>query len=161
MKLQQTVLIAIFVITSGCLCGNAQAGGKIWPFAWGPSHWEHLDHFQPYIDNPVQTQDLQWDNDPWSPSVWAQQRNDGEKRVVADLFKADIFRDKFVEDGVPAVQVGPTFYMLGGQDKRRVTAMLDDFYGITKNKVFGMFTLYDWNSHQPIGTYTQYGLQMK
>jgi hypothetical protein len=161
MKLQNAVIIAIFVLMGGALPLQAQAGGKVSPFGWGPEHWEQLHDFQPYIDHPYQTQNEQWDDDPWAPSFWAQQRDSGEKRVVDDLFRVDIFRKKYVEDGVPAVQVGQNFYNLGGNDKRRVTAMLDDFYGITRNKVFGMFTLYDWNSNRAIGTYTQYGLQLK
>jgi hypothetical protein len=161
MKLQKAVFVALLALIGAGLSTQAHANGKFGPFAWEPSHWEQLHEFQPYIEHPTQTQNQQWENDPWTPSTWAQQRGDGAKRVVDDLFRVDIFRKQYVEDGVPAVQVGPNFYNLGGNDKRRVTAMLDEFYGITKSKVFGMFMLYDWNTHQPIGSYTQYGLQLK
>ncbi len=161
MTLQKTVFIAFFVLACAGAPFRAQADGKLWQFGYGPGHWEQLHEFQPYIEPSKGTQNQQWNDDPWSPSTWSQQRGDGNKQVVSDLFKADIFREQYVKNGVPAVDVGPHFYDLSGNDQRRVAAMLDDYYGITANKVFGMYKLYDWNTGLPIGTYTQYGLQLK
>ena len=154
------VLLAVLIL----LCGLA-APARADRSHWEPGYWEDQND-RAYIEPGTGTQNTQWDDDPWSPQAWAQQRQhgdkkDGDRQVIAGFFKADILRKLYTEDGTPAVRVGPAFYALGGQDQRRVAAMIDDAYGVTANKLYGMFTLYDWNNHRAIGTYTQYGLQMK
>lgn len=161
MNLQRFVFVTVFTIAALAVGGRAQAESKPWAWGWGPGHWEHLHDFQPYIEHPFQTQNTQWNNDPWTPATWAQQRGGDGKVVVDDFYKADILRRQYVYNGTAAVDVGPGFYQLGGRDQRRVAAMLDSAYGVTQNKLYGMFTLYDWNTGDPIGTYTRYGLQMK
>ena len=81
--------------------------------------------------------------------------------VIRGFYTADIIRDQYVDDDVPVLEVGPGFYMLGGHDKRRVTELVDDVYGITSSKRFGMFMIYDWKTEKAIGAYTQYGLQLQ
>ena len=149
------------ILLASCLAVPAQAD----PRHWGLDYWEQQDD-PPYIEPGKGTQNTQWDDDPWSPKVWAQQRQgkdgkNGDRNVIAGFFRADIIRKLYTEHGTAAVRVGPAFYELGGQDQRRVAAMIDDAYGVTSNKLYGMFTLYDWNNRRAIGTYTQYGLQMQ
>ena len=131
-----------------------------WLGHWDPDSWEQQND-RPYIEHPSETQNTQWDNDPWSPKIWAQQRKGGAQEVIDGFYRADIIRKLYTEHGTAAVRVGPAFYTLGGEDQRRVASMIDDTYGITANKTYGMFTLYDWNNDRAIGTYTQYGLQMQ
>ena len=161
MKLEKTVFIAFFALAVLTFAAPAKAESKWWIWGWGPGHWEQLNGFKPYIEHPTQTQNKQWDNDPWKPADWAKQRPGGGEEVVKGFYKADIIREQYTEDGLPAVRVGQGFYMLGGNDQRKVMAMLDYVYGITSNAVYGGFQIYDWNTRAQIGAYTQYGLYLK
>ena len=160
------------IMLTGALCAMiaipaAQAGLKgsgsgpkptIW--AWWPSHWDNLD-FKPYIDHPTHVHNGQWDQDNWTPADWAAQRGGENMKVIDGFYKADIIRSQFTDDDVPVLEVGPAFYMLGGQDKRRVVEVIDDEFRITSGKLNGMFMLRDWRTRRDIGSYTAYGLQLQ
>lgn len=152
-----SVIAAFLVVFS--FVSNAYAEPKPWIWGWWPSHWDNLD-FEPYLEDAKYPHNSQWDKNPWKPEHWAQQRESG-KHVIEGFYRADIIREQYVDDDIPVLVVGPGFYLLGGQDKRRVTKMVDDVYNITSTRLNGMYMLYDWKTEKAIGAYTKYGLQIQ
>lgn len=147
------VAMAVFSFSS-----SAYAEPKPWVFSWWESHWDGLD-FIPY-QNGKHPHNTQWDDSGWRPEHWAAQRG-GAEEVIRGFYFADILRGQYVDDGVPVLEVGPAFYMLGGEDQRRVADMVDYVYNITASRENAMFQLYDWKTREPIGAYTRYGLQLQ
>lgn len=154
------LLLSLSLLPILLLCAtNAQAEPKPWIFGWSPSHWENLD-FEPYIEPAKEPHNSQWNNSTWRPEDWIAQR-DSELDLIRDFYSADIIRGQYLDNDVPVLIVGPGFYKLGGQDKRRVADTVDHVYDITDSDIFGMFLLNDWNTKKTIGAYTQYGLQLQ
>lgn len=154
-------LFAVTAISGAHAAGTGTGSGPkptIW--AWWPQHWMSQD-FVPYIDNPKQTHNSQWNDDHWTPADWAAQRGGDGMNVISGFYKADILRSQFVDDEIPVVEVGPAFYMLGGHDKRRVMETIDSEFNITTAKENGMFMLRDWHTKRDIGSYTSHGLQLQ
>lgn len=137
----------------------AYAEPKPWVWSWWESHWDNQD-FEPYLEAGKHPHNTQWDNNKWEPVHWAQQRNT-RSDVIKGFYTADILRDQYMDDDIPVLEVGPAFYMLGGHDKRRVTAMVDYTYNITNTVENGMYMIRDWKSGKMIGSYTKYGLQIQ
>lgn len=136
------------------------SGPKPTIWAWWPWHWTNLD-FKPYIENPTQTHNTQWDEVRWTPADWAAQRGGKNMNVIGGFYRADIIRSQMIDDDIPVLVVGPAFYMLGGHDKRRVMQVIDDEFRITSSKLNGMFMLRDWQTKRDIGSYTVHGLQLQ
>ncbi|MCB9990542.1 MAG: hypothetical protein H6867_04060 [Rhodospirillales bacterium] len=134
------------------------AESKPWVWGWWESHWDGLD-FIPY-QNGKHPHNSQWDHSKWEPQHWESQKGSGMK-MVDGFYKADILRGQYVDDDIPVLEVGPAFYMLGGQEQRRVVSMVDYVFDMTGRKENGMFHLYDWKTKEPIGAYTKYGLQLQ
>lgn len=141
------------------LSSTAYAEPKPWVFSWWESHWDNLD-FVPYLENGKHPHNSQWNNSTWQPQHWEAQRTDGME-VIRGFYAADILRDQYVDDDIPVLEVGPGFYMLGGEDKRKVATMVDYVYGITQGKQDGMFMLHDYESDEAIGSFTRFGLQLQ
>ncbi|MCB9989695.1 MAG: hypothetical protein H6868_10260 [Rhodospirillales bacterium] len=150
---------SIFILCSG-FAAQAQAESKPWIWSWGPSHWRNLDFEKPYIEPAKEPHNTQWDNRGWYPSHWGYQRG-GNDKMVDKLYRAGVFKDQYIKDGVPVLAVGEMFYRLGGEDKRRVVAMVDEVYRVTDSKENGLFLLYDGRTERPIGLYTKHGLQLQ
>jgi hypothetical protein len=160
MKTALRILSFFLVVTMVCAIGApARAEPKPWIWGWWPSHWRNLD-FKPYIEDSQQTHNSQWDDSNWEPEHWIGQRKSG-RDLIRGFYFADILRDQYVDDDIPVLVVGPGFYMLGGQDKRRVVDTVDYVYQITEAHPNGMFMLRDWRTDKEIGSYTHYGLQMQ
>ena len=159
--MKQFRIIAVLALICGILSfsSTAYAEPKPWVWSWWEGHWDGLD-FEPYLETAKHPHNTQWDESQWRPEHWEAQAESAPD-VVRGFYFADIISDQYVDDGVPVLEVGPGFYMLGGEYKRRVTAMVDYVYGITREKEFGMFMLYDWQSKEAIGAYTKYGLQLQ
>lgn len=153
--------LAMLILTLGVLSfsSGAYAEPKPWVWSWWESHWDNLD-FEPYLEDAKHPHNSQWDNSTWKPQDWEAQRK-SSMDVIKGFYTADIVRDQYTDDDVPVLEVGPGFYMLGGQDKRRVAQMVDYVYGITTSKKDGIYMLYDWRTEKAIGVYTKYGLQMQ
>lgn len=148
--------ITILSITAMiCISPPAFAGSKIWRF-WWPSHWENLD-FKPYPENSRQSQNTQWNHSTWTPAQWFSARPE----LIADLYTADIIRDQDIDDDIPVLEVGQGFYLLGGEDKRRVARALDEAYQITTSHPNGIFILRDEKTGDDIGVYSSAGLQLQ
>lgn len=140
--------------------GTAEAAPKRWILGWGPSHWGRLD-FAPYMEPAKTPQNTQWAADPWDPQHWIAQRG-RDTALLHGFYSADVIRDQYVSwRGMPVLEVGPGFYVLGGQDKRRVTETLDHVYNITAGRPNGMYILRDWRNDKTIGVYTAAGLQLQ
>ena len=153
-------LAVLAVITMCCaFSGTASAAPKVTYWTWGPSHWRHQD-FKPYDEDSKRTHNSQWNNQNWKPQDWIAQRHDGEN-LLRSFYAAGILHDQYSERGVLVLEIGPAFYMLGGQDRRRVTQTVDEVYQVTASRPNGMFMLHDSRSKKPIGAYTRYGLQMQ
>lgn len=160
--LKRTMLSAVILMGAlgfAASSANAKGGSKVPFFGWTEMHWQDQD-FQPYLEPAKLPHDTQWDFDDWKSGDWYQQRKD-KMDLIEGFYKADIIRNQYVDRGVPVLEIGPNFYNLGGFDKRRVAEVIDETYNITASKTFGMFMLYDWKTHKPIGSYTAYGLQLR
>lgn len=153
----------VLIVVSACCAvapgALAKSGPKPWVFGWWPSHWEDQD-FEPYLEDATHPQANQWDRDGWQAHHWTGQR-DSDMALIRDFYRADILRAQYIEDDVPVLAVGPGFYMLGGQDKRRVAQTVDTVYGMTLSRENGMFLLHDAMTGKPIGAYTRSGLYLQ
>lgn len=158
--LMMSAICALIAVPAHADVTGSGAGPKPTIWAWWPKHWTGLD-FKPYIDNPTQSHNSQWDQQNWKPADWAAQRGGSGMKVISGFYKADILRSQTIDDEIPVVTVGPAFYMLGGNDKRRVMETIDQEFQITTGKPNGMFMLRDWNTRRDIGSYTAYGLQLQ
>jgi len=138
-----------------------KAEPKPWVFGWCPSHWEWTSYtkFSPYLEDSRQTQVPQWENTNWYVEDWKAQREHALD-LVQGFYQANVLKDQKVEDGIPVLVVGPSFYRLSGYDKRRVAFLVDNVYGVTENAENNIFILRDWRTHKAIGVYTQTGLQL-
>lgn len=153
--------LLIFFVFMGIFPPGALAQGKLndW-LGWFPSHteWNVETKYNPYLENGTHPHPAQWAHNRWQPPDWLQQR-DAPLDLVTGYYYANIIMDQQVEDGVHVVTVGPNFYRLGGQDKRRVMASMDDIYGVTARG--GVMMMRDWNTRLPIGAYTKDGLMIQ
>lgn len=159
MKIKGKTVVLALAVAALSLSPKAYAEPKPWVWSWWESHWDNLD-FVPYLEEGKHPHNSQWNGSNWEPEHWVAQRSDGVE-LVQDFYTADIIRSQYVDDEIPVLEVGPAFYMLGGQDKRRVIETVDRVYGITSSKENGMFMLTDWRTREAIGAYTQYGLQLQ
>jgi hypothetical protein len=155
--MNRLILLSFFMLVIGAQ--PAMAESKIWVFGWPEGHFENQD-FEPYLDTAKEPHNSQWNSINWKPEDWISQRG-GENNMIRSLYFADIIRDQYEDNGVPVLEVGPNFYNLSGFDKRRVTELFDEVYEITLSKENGMYMLYDWDTEEPIGAYTKYGLQLQ
>ncbi len=157
MKLRFSALLALVVMLGA---SPVSAEPKPWYFSWWPSHWEN-QRFEPYLEGPKHPHNTQWSHKAWEPADWAAQRPGGAFEVIQGFYRANILRDQYVDDDMPVLEVGPNFYHLSGYDKRRVTRLVDDYYQITSNHLNAMYTIRDWRTGKPIGTYTTHGLSLQ
>ena len=163
-----SVVLAVVVTVITIFSFSSQAHANIVP-TWLSAWWYDITgqeqseiknkDYEPYLESATETHNSQWDNVDWQPDDWIAQR-DNEVELIRDFYDADILSDQYVRAGVPVLEVGPAFYRLGGEDKRRVTDTVDQVYKITEQSVDGMFILRDWRSNADIGLYTKYGLQL-
>lgn len=161
--------VVLSLVIGLCAAPPAQAQGpKPWIFSWWPSHWADLNFEKPYLEQGKKPHNSQWNNIDWAPQDWLSQY-ENQLVLIDDFYRARIITDQYVKRGffglgrdiMPVLEVGPAFYRLGGQDKRRVADTFDTVYGITASKVFGMYVLEDSLTGRQIGTYTQYGLSLQ
>jgi hypothetical protein len=137
----------------------AYADSKPWVWSWWESHW-HANQFIPHLEEGKHPHNTQWDESSWTPADWINQRPD-EMTLIKGFYTADIVRGQYMDDDIHVLEIGPGFYSLGGQDKRRVAETIDVVYGITTRKENGMYLVRDWRTGDQIGAYTRYGLQLQ
>lgn len=153
------VSVLVFAVVCG-VSSPSKADPKPWIFGWWPTHWENLS-WEPYLEDATHPQNKQWDNVVWQPSDWAAQNPKGSAGVIQGFYKARILHRQYMDDDVPVLEVGPNFYHLSGQDKRRVTDLINAEYQITTSRENGLFLVNDWRTGNPIGVYTSHGLQLQ
>lgn len=154
-----SAFFAIFALILAVYSLPAQASPKPWVWSWWPSHWDNQD-FKPYLEDPKEPHNSQWDNDLWEPSDWYDDHA-SPKTTMDKLYGAGIITDQYVDDDVPVLEVGHNFMRLSGQEKRRVAAFVDHVFGITQARENGMFYVYYEVTDKPIGVYTKDGLQLQ
>lgn len=152
--------IALFLALVCAVPSMAKADPKPWYWSWWPSHWDNLT-WQPYLEDSKHPQNSQWNDKDWEPADWAAQSPGGSLKIIEGFYTGQILNRQYVDNDVPVLEVGPNFYHLSGYDKRRVVAMVDDYYKITTSRLNGMFTLTDWRTRKPIGVYSAAGLQLQ
>jgi len=118
-----------------------------------PDHYE----FSAAVSNtdPLTQHPEQWDGQDWDPSKWNAQWT--PETTLKKFFKARIFTRRFVNNRVPAVELGPTFYKLSDLDQRRSLKLLTDQSNIF-GKGYRAVDLVDWYTHDVIGIYTAKGM---
>lgn len=119
--------------------------------------WADTTKFNPYLENGLAPHPEAQADNGWTPSVWIQQKRNGLD-LINGFYRADIIRGQHVENDASVITVGPNFYRLGGQDKERVIASIDDVYGITAQGNAGTILLRDWSTRRDVGFFTRTGL---
>jgi hypothetical protein len=153
-------LVIVALLMGLCLpVRPALADPKPWIWSWGFGHFDNLD-FIPYLEDGTHPQHSQWERSNWKPEDWIAQRPDA-KTLMDGFYKADIVREQFVHRDTPVLVVGPSFYMLGGEDQIRVARTVDHIWRVTASRPNGMFMLHDWKTGKTIGSYTKNGLQLQ
>ena len=155
-------LLSFFVMLAGGTANATPKSNFLFSQSWPHGHeaWESYTKFQPYLENNKHPHNSQWAGYGWYAEDWISQSGNGLD-LVDGFYKADILRDQEMENGVPVLVVGPSFYRLSGLDKRRVVTAVDVVYGVTKNAPRGAIQLKDWHTDLPIGLYTEHGLQLQ
>ena len=160
-------LILLFFLTFAAGSFPAMAKSKLWMYSWewGHERWTSYKKFAPFLENGKHPHNAQWKDQNWYAEDWISQTKGSPDRkglnLVDGFYKAGILKDQKIEDDIPVLVVGPQFYHLSGYDKRRVAHTVDVVYGITQEKENGVFILKDWRTKQPVGLYTEYGLQLQ
>jgi hypothetical protein len=134
---------------------HAESEGKFLDLWWWPSHWVNQD-FVPYFDTATEPHNTQWNslNKNWTPQEWITQDGGDAVSLVNRWVQVGILEDRYVDGKIPVVIVGPNFYHLSGNDKRRVAATLDYVYALSAKSPPSMFYLEDWRTEEKIGYYT-------
>jgi hypothetical protein len=158
MKINVKAILILAAIAS-FHAGPARAEPKPWIFGWWPDHWDNNFHY--YLEDDKRVHNSQWKDSKWQPKDWADQRPGGGPELIKGFYTSRIITGQFQRDDIPVIEVGPGFYHLGGEDKRRVMATIDSVYGITASHDNAMILLYDWFTKKPVGLYNKVGLQIE
>ena len=119
------------------------------------------DDFKPYLGEEQIRQSSLWMGDNWTPEDWIKEDGD-EKRVMHDLYAADIIVDQYAnKDDIPVLGVGDQFMRMSDVDRYRVLQFMDHVFEITTSSQDGLFyILYDQDGDDEIvGLYNKHGFQ--
>jgi len=125
--------------------------------------WEEYRRHNYLLAPGVEAQNPGLMDPSWTPSDWIDQYKDPAV-LINGFFETDILRRQTMSGEVTKLIVGPTFYRLGGDDKRRVITTYDAVYGITQGKqkdVAKVIILEDWLTRRAVGLYSKAGLQLE
>ena len=132
---------------------------------WPSNHWADQD-FIPYYANGTDPHNEQWNDDAlnsqnWTPASWVAWNKGDGLGLIQRWYSADIIRDQLIDDDkIPTLVVGPNFYHLSGDNKRKIIQTIDYVYGVTSIKP-NMFYLKDWGTGKHIGFYSPKGLVLQ
>lgn len=141
----------------------ARAEHKFLGLWWWPDHWKNQD-FIPHYNNgtdphhnlgngPVETQ--------WTPADWIKSAGGDGTSLVQSWMNAGILKGSYKDSkGIPYLEIGPNFYHLSGNDKRRVTQTLDAIYQVTSQPP-RMYFIKDPSTQKIIGTFSKEGLNLE
>jgi hypothetical protein len=120
-----------------------------------PEHYEFL----PLVSNyDVQNQhSAQWEGQDWDPSMW--NRDWTPEIAVRHFYAAHIFKEQYMENRGPVLEVGPMFYRLSDLDRRRTLKLLADYSGVFNNG-YTVVILRDWETRRIVGSYTEKGMYL-
>lgn len=154
--MKKYVFLTALLLSVSVFATSAQADPKFMGFEWYSDHWTNQD-FIPYYEDGTDPQNTQWDTSTWTPSTWINRSGKTGAEFIHHLQVVGILKDNGRANGATYINVGPNFYHLSGQDKRRVISTLDAVYQVTTQQP-GMFYLRDPRTEKMIGTYTKDGL---
>ena len=176
MKIKLLFLLAfVFLLPAA----TALAGGKDFGFFWGADHWRKMDFENRYLLDGKTPQNATLLHH-WKPEDWAQATGGDPLQLIRDFYNAGIITDQYINcdgtmdsildyfgllksgcQGKMVLEVGIPFMRLSNQDKHRVAAYVDYVYEVTATRDNGAFVLYHSRNHEPVGVYTQSGLQLQ
>lgn len=137
----------------------ARAEPKSFFGPWWSSHWVNQD-FKPFYQDGQLPQSTQWDGSNWGPQDWLDARNGDAEGLLRLWYDNAIIRSRYMDDGIPYVDIGVNFYHLSGYDKGRVLATLDHIFKATEGKA-GSILVKDHITKRVIGVYTKAGLDLE
>lgn len=123
-----------------------------------PEHYEFL----PYTSNhdPQNDHPQQWQGQDWDPSMWNAQWT--PETAVHKFYQARIFTRQYMtrgKNGLPVLELGPTFFKISDLDQRRTLKLLVDDSGVLADG-FDVVVLKDWYTKDVVGSYTARGMQL-
>lgn len=158
------LILLVFMALSAIVCGARPAAASearpwhryLWPPAYDAIDWERR-----LMQNGTTPHPDQWDASGWKPEHWMAQRGGQGAGMVEHFFTVGILEDQSMEDDIPVLEVGTEFFRIGGEDQRRVMALVDRVYGVTTKSPHRMFLIEDGETGRPLGTYTVSGLTLQ
>lgn len=132
MPLTRLVILSLVALA---LPGRAAlAESKPCWFAWWPSHWRAMNWEKRHFEDAKTPIVSQWASERWTPGDWIAQSGGDGLAMVQGFYNAGIVTDQYTDDDTPVLEVGPAFFHLGGYDKRRIVAAVDQAYRVTGRK---------------------------
>ena len=154
--------LLIFALVLGLLpLRAAQADPKPCWFAWWPSHWTKMDWEKRHFEDGKTPINAQWNHQSWVPKDWIAQSGGDGVDMVQGFYNAGILADQYVDGDTPVLEVGPAFFRLGGYDKRRVVAAVDQVYKVTGRMGRSVIRVVEDRTGKTIGFYTASGLVLQ
>lgn len=129
-----TRLLILFLIAAFLPWRTAMAESKPCWFGWWPSHWRTMNWEKRHFEDAKTPIVSQWASERWTPGDWVTQSGGDDLAMVQGFYHAGILTDQYTDGDVPVVEVGPNFFRLGGLDKRRIVAAVDQAYRVTGRK---------------------------
>jgi hypothetical protein len=156
-----TMRISTFSFLSLVFLGSllsvpAQAAWYDWIF---PSDSTNLT--RPYLEDGKTPNNAQYENDTWKPEDWVEAMGTKKKMIDRLYSKHIITNQHTTRVGLPVLDVGNPFLMLGDRAKRHVAAFVDYAFGITASSPDGTFLVELDKGDVPLGVYTKDGLQLQ
>lgn len=159
MRLIRIAFSAVLLVAAGG--ASAWAGPKPCYWGWWPEHFSKMDWERRLMQDGTTPHPDQWDGSNWKPADWIAQRGGKGGKMVERFFAIGILEDQSMDDDIPVLEVGTGFFRLGGEDQKRVMALVDTVYGVTTKSPHKMFLIEDGRTGRPLGTYTVSGLTLQ
>ncbi len=141
------VLVAMVVFVAACSRGKER---EIFTEQDNYQYSSHISNWGIQHEFPDAWNEQDWDYTKWN-------KNTHPDEVVLNFFKGEIFKKHYMKNRVPILVVDKVFYKLSNQDRRRVVKFFVERSRVLE-KGYGALQLVDWQSNEPIGSYTDKGL---
>ncbi len=159
MRLISIMFLAIILAVSAGAPAWAEPKPCYW--GWWPEHFEKMHWERRLMQDARTPHPNQWDGSRWTPADWIAQRGGNGGKMISRFFAIGVLEDQSMDDDIPVLEVGTEFYRLGGEDQRRVMALVDSVYGVTTRSPHKIFLIEDGKTGRPLGTYTASGLTLQ
>lgn len=122
-----------------------------------PEHYE----FSTAVSNhdPKHQHPAQWAGQEWDPAMWNAETT--PEAVLRRLYAVRVFSAQYQEKATPVLEVGPTFWKVSDQDRRRALKLLADHTQVLAAGGQSRIVLRDWYTKDNVGTYDAKGMQLK